>query len=70
MFPMVFAAMAANNRMTIVQLSHEIGISSRSLSSKLNGHTEFTRGEMVKIQKIVGRGLTLDNLFATEETHD
>ena len=70
MFPMVFAAMAANNRMTIVQLSHEIGISSRSLSSKLNGRTEFTRDEMVKIQKIVGRGLTLDNLFATEETHE
>lgn len=66
MFPRIYAAMAVKNRMTIVQLSNEIGISARSLSNKLNGHTEFTRDEMIKIQKILG-GIPLDDLFATDE---
>ena len=66
MFPRIYAAMAVKNRMTIVQLSNEIGISARSLSNKLNGRTEFTRKEMIKIQKILG-GIPLDDLFATDE---
>ena len=66
MFPRIYAAMAVKNRMTIVQLSNEIGISARSLSNKLNGRTEFTREEMIKIQKILG-GIPLDDLFAANE---
>lgn len=62
MFPNIFAAMAANNRMTIKQLGREVGISAKSMSNKLNKRTEFTRSEMLKIQKILGNA-PLDELF-------
>lgn len=63
MFNNIFAAMARKDRMTINQLSREVGISPKSMSNKLHGRTEFTRAEMVKIQNVFD-GIPLDTLFA------
>ena len=62
MFQRLIAEMAIR-KMSINQLSKELGISSRALSNKLNGKSDFDRKEMFKIQQIFGDNLTLDELF-------
>lgn len=63
MFRNIFREMAANNRMTINDLSKELGICSKSLSNKLSRKTDFNLPEMLKIQQIFGGKITLDELF-------
>lgn len=48
---------------TILALSAELGISEKTLRNKINGTTEFTWPEAVKIRKIVAPGMSLDDLF-------
>lgn len=48
---------------TILALSAELGISEKTLRNKINGTTEFTWPEVVKIRKIVAPGMSLDDLF-------
>ena len=62
MFPRLISEMAVR-KISINQLSKEMGICSKSLSHKLRGRKEFTRKEMLKIQQIFGGKLTLDELF-------
>ncbi|MGE5398086.1 MAG: hypothetical protein ACM3MK_11220 [Chitinophagales bacterium] len=43
-----------------------LNISTKSVSSKMSGKTEWTRSEMVTIQTKLFPNLTLDYLFETE----
>lgn len=52
------------DRLTIKQLSEKSGIKYDTLLSKLNGHSEFTRSEMLKIQKAFTRHIALEILFS------
>jgi DNA-binding Xre family transcriptional regulator len=62
MFINLYKEMAAHNRMSAAELARRLGLSQKSISYKLNGKTEFTRAEMVKIKNIFG-GKSLDELF-------
>ena len=63
MFQTIFREMAARNRMSITDLSKELGMCPKSLSNKLSRKTPFNLPEMIKIQQIFGGKITLDELF-------
>lgn len=54
--------------LTIVQLAGEIGISEKSLRNKMNGTTEFTWSEILKIRNIVAPNMPLEELFQNLQT--
>lgn len=66
MFQNICREMAAH-RMTIEQMSRELGICSKALSNKLSGKNEFKHREMLRIQAMIGGGMTLDELFEWAE---
>ena len=49
------------------QLSNEMGITQKSLFNKLNGKTEFTLSEAIKIKELVAPGESLEKLFKRNE---
>ncbi|MEZ3488330.1 MAG: transcriptional regulator [Lachnospiraceae bacterium] len=49
--------------LTIVRLAEELGMSEKSLRNKLNGTTEFSWNEVLKIRKIVAPTMSLEELF-------
>lgn len=49
--------------LTIKEIAMRIGISERSLRNKINGKTEFTLSEAIKIRKIVNKNMSLEELF-------
>lgn len=49
--------------LSVVRLSEELGISEKSLRNKLNGITEFSWNEVLKIRKIVAPAMSLEELF-------
>jgi len=46
-----------------IQVAAKIGICEKSFSKKILGKTEFTRLEMMKIKRLLPKGLTLEYLF-------
>ena len=52
---------------TIKQLALEIGVSEKTLRTKIKGGTDFTLPEAQTIRRILETDLTLDELFTTEE---
>lgn len=48
---------------TIKQLAMKIGITERSLRNKINGVTEFTLSESIKIKNILSIEMSLEELF-------
>lgn len=63
MYHNIYREMAVRNRMTITDLSKEVGICAKSMSSKLRRKTAFNIDEMLKIQRVFGGRMTLDELF-------
>ena len=53
-------------RMSIAELARMIEVNPKTLSNKLNGKTDFTYTEMLKIKEILN-GETLDILFEKTE---
>lgn len=49
--------------LTIIRLAEELEISEKSLRNKLNGTTEFSWSEVLKIRKIVAPTMSLEELF-------
>lgn len=49
--------------LTIAQLANKVGISEKSLRNKMNGTTEFTWSEILKIREIVAPTMPLEELF-------
>lgn len=63
MYHNIYREMAVRNRMTITDLSKEVGICAKSMSNKLSRKTAFNIDEMFKIQRVFGGCMTLDELF-------
>lgn len=63
MYRNLVAEMARSN-MTRARLAHELGMSPTTLSLKLNGKSDLSLSECVKIKKILGTDETVDVLFA------
>jgi transcriptional regulator with XRE-family HTH domain len=57
----------AKNRLSIKKLAAASGMKYDTLLSKLNGHTEFTRKEMLSIQAAFSEKVPLEELFATDD---
>jgi DNA-binding XRE family transcriptional regulator len=49
--------------LTIAKLAIKIGVTEKTLRNKINGETEFSWSEVLKIRKIVAPHLTLEELF-------
>lgn len=60
-FPNLNAEMA-RNEISGTAISKKMGISPKSFSNKMIGKSEFTRSEMMKIQKVFD-GLSVEYLF-------
>lgn len=60
----------ARDKLTIKQLAEKTGIKYDAMLCKLNGKTEFTRSEMLKIQDTFVQRVPLEELFSTEENRD
>ena len=56
----------AKNKVTKTTIAKAVGISTRSLYSKLNGKTDFTLSEADKIHSIFFPYVSKDELFATD----
>lgn len=54
----------ARDKLTIKQLAVKSGIKYDALLCKLNGKTEFTRSEMLKIQHAFSAYVPLEELFS------
>jgi hypothetical protein len=61
---------AKNRQMTIKELSEKSGIKYAALLDKLNGKTEFTRSEMLKIQSVFPEKISLEDLFCDSDHRD
>lgn len=48
---------------SVKDLAFKIGITERSLRNKINGVTEFSWSEVLKIKNIVAPNLSLEELF-------
>lgn len=46
-----------------IQIAAKIEICEKAFSQKLNGKSEFTRMEMMRIKRLLPKGLTLEYLF-------
>lgn len=66
MFPNLLAEMA-RNRLTGKDVSVGIGMNYKTWKNKMQGRTEFTCSEMVKIKTTYFSTLTLDYLFSEKE---
>lgn len=64
-YPVLISEMA-KNKVTKTIVAKAIGISTRSLYSKLNGKTDFTLSEADKIHSIFFPYISKDELFATD----
>lgn len=49
------------------KLAQQIGVTEKTLRNKLNGKTDFTWQEALKIRRIVNPKMELEELFQTEE---
>lgn len=49
---------------TNVMLAEFLGVSEKTASNKLNGNTDFTLAEAMKINKLLCQEYTMDFLFA------
>ena len=67
MFNNLIKEMAGKKRMSQRELSEFLEISEKSVNNKINGKTEFTHSEMVKINSLFPHK-TLEYLFATNES--
>ena len=56
----------ANTNQT--ELAEKIGMSYSSFYNKMQGKTEFTRADMIRIKDTLQSDLTLDELFKKEGT--
>lgn len=54
----------ARDRLSIRQLAEKAGMKYDTLLNKLNGHSEFTRSEMLRIQKVFSQHISLEVLFS------
>lgn len=54
----------ARDKLTIKQLAEKSNIKYDALLCKLNGKTEFTRSEMLKIQRAFANYVPLEELFS------
>lgn len=57
----------AKEKMSKKDLAYKSGIEYMTLLSKLNGKTEFTRSEMLKIQNAFQQHVPLDILFSESD---
>ena len=62
MFPNVKAELARKG-VTLTELAEAIGMSLQTLSGRMNGKSEFTYSEAVKIKKFLGVEIPLEILF-------
>ena len=51
----------------VYKLAQEIGVAEKTLRNKLNGETDFTWQEALKVRRIVNPEMELEELFQTEE---
>jgi len=52
--------------LTVEQIAPELGITTRTLRNKLNGVTEFNRGEMYRLRDLFFPKLGVEYLFFIE----
>lgn len=66
MYRFLRAEMVKSN-IPVSNLARQIGVAEKTLRNKLNGKTDFTWQEALKIRKIVNPKMELEELFQTEE---
>lgn len=66
MYRFLRAEMVKSN-IPVYKLAQEIGVAEKTLRNKLNGETDFTWQEALKVRKIVNPEMELEELFQTEE---
>lgn len=66
MYRFLRAEMVKSN-IPVYKLAQEIGVAEKTLRNKLNGETDFTWKEALKVRKIVNPEMELEELFQTEE---
>lgn len=54
-------------KITRKKLAEILGISTSTLSCKMNGKNDFTYGECLKIKKFINYEKPIDELFKTQE---
>ena len=57
----------ARYKITQAQLAKELGITATTLSLKLNGKSDLSLKECVKIKQILGTDVSVDYLFAEDK---
>lgn len=66
MYRFLRAEMVKSN-IPMYKLAQQIGVTEKTLRNKLNGKTDFTWQEALKIRRIVNPKMELEELFQTEE---
>ena len=66
MYRFLRAEMVKSN-IPVYKLAQEIGVAEKTLRNKLNGETDFTWQEALKVRRIVNPEMELEELFQTEE---
>lgn len=66
MYRFLRAEMVKSN-IPVYKLAQEIGVAEKTLRNKLNGDTDFTWQEALKVRRIVNPEMELEELFQTEE---
>ena len=51
---------------SVAELAKKIGISEKSMRNKINGDTEFTLSEAIKVRMYVAPGAEMEELFVLE----
>lgn len=54
-------------KISIHQLSEKVGVTEKTLRNKINGITDFTWPEVLKIRNLVASHLHLEELFLKDE---
>lgn len=52
---------------TIASLADKVGVSEKTMRNKLNGETDFTWKEALKIRNIVNPDMKMETLFRSDE---
>lgn len=65
--PYNLIAEIAKKKITKKEIAKAIGISQKTLFNKLNGKTDFTMSEMMKIRDTFFPGRSLEELFELKE---